>query len=127
MVSDTTKTQTVAVLGASPKEERYSNQAVKLLLEYQHRVIPIHPRADLIHHCPCVRSLRDIETPVDTLTVYVGKPGTAKLEQDILALKPRRIIINPGAENDSLEAHAQEAGIEIVRGCTLVMLKTNQF
>jgi len=46
---------------------------------------------------------------------------------DILACRPRRIIFNPGAENEALERQAGETGIQTVRGCTLVMLKTGQF
>jgi uncharacterized protein len=35
--------QRVAVLGASHKPERYSNQAVRMLKEYGHTVIPVTP------------------------------------------------------------------------------------
>jgi hypothetical protein len=35
--------------------------------------------------------------------------------------------MNPGAENSALAARAEEAGIEVVEGCTLVMLRTGQF
>ena len=35
--------QTVVVLGASPKPERYSNKAIRLLQQHRHRVIPVHP------------------------------------------------------------------------------------
>jgi predicted CoA-binding protein len=35
--------QRVVVLGASDKPERYSHQAVRLLLEYGHQVVPVHP------------------------------------------------------------------------------------
>ena len=35
--------ETVAVLGASPKRERYSNQAIRLLRDYGHTVLPVNP------------------------------------------------------------------------------------
>jgi hypothetical protein len=35
--------------------------------------------------------------------------------------------MNPGAENSALAAEAEQAGIEVVEGCTLVMLRTGQF
>jgi hypothetical protein len=44
-----------------------------------------------------------------------------------MALKPQRIIMNPGAESDALETVAQANDIEVIRGCTLVMLRTQQF
>ena len=49
------------------------------------------------------------------------------LIHDIIRAKPRRIIFNPGAENDALVKAAQGAGIEVVVGCTLVMLGAGTF
>lgn len=50
----------VAVLGASNKTERYSNQAVRLLLEYAHQVIPVHPALNSIENSPVWANLDDI-------------------------------------------------------------------
>ncbi len=118
---------TVAVLGASPKEERYSNKAVKLLLEHGCDVIPVHPLGVGIHGEPTVTSLDEIDRPVDTLSVYLGEKNAAPLQEKILALRPRRIILNPGAENGPLERAAEETGIEVQQACTLVLLRTGQF
>jgi len=119
--------ETVVVLGASPKEERYSNKAVKKLLDHDHKVLPVHPKCAEIHGQKCYAHLDDIAEKVDTLTLYVGKDKSLKLLNNILKMKPRRIIMNPGAENDELEKVAQAQDIEVVRGCTLVMLSTQQF
>ena len=53
--------------------------------------------------------------------------GSTPLIEAIVAAWPRRIIFNPGAENEELAAAAREAGIEVVEGCTLVMLRTGTF
>ena len=45
----------------------------------------------------------------------------------LLGLKPKRIIFNPGTENDSFMERAAARGIEVVEGCTLVMLQTATF
>jgi uncharacterized protein len=118
---------TVAVLGASPKPQRYSHQAVQLLGEYGHRVLPINPLSSTICGYLCYKKIEDIDIPVHTLTLYVGADISTRIQDSILALHPQRIIMNPGAENDTLEGLAQAQGIEVVRGCTLVMLKTGQF
>ncbi len=119
--------QTVVVLGASPKPERYSNQAVRDLVAHGHKVYPVHPTSAQIHAQPCYKSLDAIDVPVDTLTLYVGADRSDQLSESIFKLKPKRIIMNPGTENDALEAQAQALHIEVVRGCTLVMLRTQQF
>lgn len=117
----------VAVLGASPKEDRFSFKAVKLLKEHGHSPIPVHPAGHTVDGTPGLKSLDEIREPVDTLTMYVG-PDISNGELDrILRLKPRRVIFNPGSENEPLAAKLEAAGIEVVRACTLVMLRTEQF
>jgi len=66
------KLQTVVVLGASIKPQRYSYKAVKLLVKHKHRVIPVHPKLLHINDLAVTNSLSEIKTPVDTLTLYVG-------------------------------------------------------
>lgn len=119
--------KTVVVVGASPKEERYSNKAVRMLLDFGHHVLPINPQSNAIYDQACYPNLTAVQQPVDTVTLYVGPARSVALLPEILALKPKRIIMNPGAESDEVEKQAQAAGIEVVRGCTLVMLQTHQF
>lgn len=119
--------QTVAVLGASHKPERYSNQAVRMLKEYGHQVIPVTPGRKDIEGLPVAVSLADIGRPVDTLTVYVGPERSAQLQEEILALKPGRVILNPGTESEGLQQALDRAGIPWQHACTLVLLRTGQF
>ncbi len=117
----------VAVLGASPKPARYSNQAVRLLREHGYPVTPVHPRFDEIEGLPVARSLEAIERPVDTLTLYVGPAGLEPLHDSIVALRPRRVIFNPGSESAALRQRLDAAGIFWQEACTLVLLKTDVF
>lgn len=117
----------VAVLGASPKPARYSNQALRLLKDYGYRVVPVHPKFEQIEGLPVVASLGAIEDEVQTLSLYVGPERTALIEQEILDLGARRVIFNPGTESPELERRLEQRGIEVIRGCTLVMLRTGQF
>lgn len=119
--------QTVAVLGASPKPERYAYKAMQMLGEYGHRAVPVNPAFKEILGAKCYPSIVDVPGKIDTATVYLGKARSDPLIDEIVNLQPRRIIINPGAENENLAAKARERGIEVVEGCTLVMLRTGQF
>jgi len=118
---------TVAVLGASPNEERYSFQAVRMLKEHQHQPIPVHPAAHTVDGVRGVRSLDEIDGPVDTVTCYVNARISDGEFDRIVNLKPHRVIFNPGAENENLAVKLEQEGIEVVRACTLVMLRTGQF
>lgn len=117
----------VAVLGASPKEDRYSYKAIKMLSEHGHNPLPVHPAGHDVLGFKGIKSLDDISEPVDTLTMYVGAAKSDQEIERILRLKPRRVIFNPGSENPGLETKLREAGIEVIEACTLVMLRTEQF
>ena len=127
MSAISTDKRNVAVLGASPKPDRYSNQAMHLLEQYQYRTFPVNPAFQEIEGRICFRSLAEITEPLHTVTLYLGEARSTPLIDQILAAKPERIILNPGAENDELTEAASSAGIEVVEGCTLVMLRTGLF
>lgn len=119
--------QRVVVLGASPKPERYSNRAVRLLVDHGHEVIPVHPSAPTIEGLPAVAGLEHVNGAVDTITVYVSAAKSASLGPTVVGLAPGRVIFNPGAENPELQAVLEREGIVVVNACTLVMLNTGQF
>lgn len=120
-------TETVAVLGASPNPERYSFKAVRMLTQYGHTVLPVNPAQTEIDGIPVVSSLGAITTPVDTLTLYVGPAHLPRLVPDILALRPGRVIFNPGTEVPAIMQQLQAAGIPCEAACTLVLLRSGQF
>lgn len=117
----------VAIVGASDKPHRYSYQALKLLQEHGYSVYPLHVRILQIDGTPVYQRLQDIPVGLDTITLYVNEAVSAGMTDVILQVKPRRIIFNPGAENDKLELRCREVGIQTLRACTLVLLKTGKF
>jgi predicted CoA-binding protein len=119
--------ETVAVLGASPKPDRYAYKAMKMLREHGHRAVPVNPAFEEVLGEICYRSIGDTPEPVQTVTMYLGKQRSDPLIDEIVAAKPRRIIMNPGAENDDLARKAEAAGIEVDYACTLVLLQTGGF
>ena len=117
----------VAVLGASKNPERIAYQAVARLLQKGHTVIPINPKGGEIFGVGVYQSLDAIESPVDTLTMYIAAEHQATEVDAIERLRPRRIIFNPGSENPAIYSRLERAGIAIQEACTLVLLSTNQF
>ena len=119
--------QRVVVVGASPKPERYSNLALRLLVEHGHEVVPINPVVSSIEGIPVVPRLDDLTGHVDTVTLYVSPKISSVLVGPLTALHPDRVIFNPGTENPVLCAALKAQGIHTEEACTLVLLNTNQF
>jgi len=114
----------VVVLGASPKAHRYSNQAVRLLKSMGYAVTPVHPKAREIEDLPVAAQLGEIAAgSVHTLTLYLGAERSRPLIDDIIALRPARVIFNPGSESAELQRRLEQKGIHHIHGCTLVMLR----
>lgn len=114
------------VLGASAKSDRYSNLAVRKLMSHGHAVIAVGRRPGAIDGTSIVTEV-PADSAVDTITLYLNADNQQAWEERLLALRPRRIIFNPGAENTRLARAAQARGIEPMEACTLVMLSTGQY
>jgi predicted CoA-binding protein len=119
--------ETVVVLGASPKPDRYAFRAMEMLREYGHRAIPVNPGFREVLGEKCYPSIGEVPDKIDSVTVYLRKTRSDPLADEIVQAQPRRIIFNPGAENNDLATKARAHGIEVVEGCTLVMLRSGTF
>ena len=119
--------QRVVVLGASDRPDRYAYLAMKQLLQHGHVVVPVNPNVDTVEGLAVLDSLDQIKGPVDTLTLYVAPRISGRLIEQIVMLKPGRVIFNPGTENSELEEALQQHGIAFEHACTLVLLRTGLF
>lgn len=119
--------QHVVVLGASPNRERYSNQAVRLLVSHRYQVTAVNPGHRTIEGQASVAQLSDITQAVDTLSLYRNATQLTGMIDDILALNPQRVIFNPGTESWDLQQALTQAGIPWRESCTLVMLRNGTF
>lgn len=117
----------VSVLGASAKPDRYSYMAVKMLAGQGHVVLPVHPTLGEIDGIRVFKRLADIPLSVHTVTVYLAPERSTPLAGEILAARPRRVIFNPGAENEELARTLRGADIATLEACTLVLIRTGQF
>lgn len=114
------------VLGASPNPQRYSYLAINQLRRRMHPVLGIGKRVGKVGDVEIDISQKN-EEDVDTITLYLSAANQKQYYDYILSLHPKRIIFNPGAENDELYKLAQENGIQPMEACTLVLLSTGQY
>ena len=114
------------VLGASDNPSRYSFLALQRLRGHGHPVVAIGKKLTMVDDVPIEKEKKDWEN-VDTVTLYLNPAHQQQYYDYILSLKPKRIIFNPGAENDELADLATKNGITPVEACTLVLLSTNQY
>jgi len=117
-----------AIIGATPNVHRYAYMAAERLANHGFEFVPVGIKRGKVFE----NEILDIESKPDlgdihTVTMYVGAEHFAGYEDYVIGLNPKRIIFNPGSENRALEDKAIDAGIEVVHGCTLVMLGSGQY
>ncbi len=114
------------VIGASTNPVRYSFLAIKKLLAYHHTVVALGIKAGLIDTLQ-IDTAPMPYTAIDTITLYINPNRQIPYYNYIINLQPKRIIFNPGTENDELAALAKKNNIATVDACTLVLLSTGQY
>lgn len=120
-------TETVAILGASAKPGRYAYEAVLALLENGHDPIPVNPAYQRIEGLRCFPDLPSIPAAIDTITVYVRPTILIQMTEDILKIRPKRVILNPGTESGEVTTILESAGVRVQKACTLILLNTSTF
>lgn len=114
------------VLGASENPARYSNMAILKLVSKGQEVVAIGKRPGKVNTVE-IQTQPVQSDDIDTVTLYLNPDHQKPYYDYIVSLKPRRIIFNPGAENEELERIAAREGFDILEACTLVMLSTGQY
>ena len=114
------------VLGASANPQRYSNLAINRLTGKGHPVVAIGQRAGVVNNVPIITDKPEMGD-IDTVTLYLNPDNQKPYYDYILSLQPKRIIFNPGTENEELEKLAADKGIFTQEACTLVLLSIGQY
>ena len=114
------------VLGATPKPERYAYIATEMLVNFGHTVVLLGVKRGEIGELT-ILSEWPADEDIDTVTLYINPTIQKDFYARILALKPKRIIFNPGTENLELMELASSQKIATLEACTLVLLRTSQY
>jgi uncharacterized protein len=130
VTSKTTK-EIVLVIGAHTDPTKFANRAQKLLESYGHIAIPINPNYKEVLGKRSYSSVsewsKESGLRADTVTLYMRAEHSSKIIDELVALKPRRVIFNPNTENPQLKKALNDAGVETIENCTLVMLEHHIF
>lgn len=117
----------VAILGASDDPLRYAHRAMRALRGHGHTVLPVNPRLTHIDGIAVEKQLGDLAGTIDTVTVYLRPELAEPLADEIVKVRPRRVIFNPGSESHALRARLEAEGIAVQWQCTLVLLREGRY
>lgn len=114
------------VIGASTNPSRYSYLAMQQLIANGHLVIGVGKKEGEVNGVKITAS-KILYKDVDTVTLYLSKKNQQEFYDYIVSLNPKRVLFNPGTENEELENLLTKHHIAFEQACTLVLLSTGQY
>ncbi len=114
------------VIGASENPSRYSQMAIKSLLNHNEPVVAVGLKDGEFAGVKIHGDRPHFEN-VESVTLYVGPQHQSAWFDYIISLKPKRVIFNPGTENGEFFDLCKANNIEVVIACTLVMLSIGNY
>ena len=121
-----TEIKKTLVLGASENPARYSYLAINRLKNNNHPVVAIGKQKGTVAGV-AIETEKIVVEDIDTITLYLSPQHQKEYYDYIISLHPKRIIFNPGTENDELAELAVKNNIKPMEACTLVLLSTGQY
>jgi uncharacterized protein len=110
--------KTIAMVGASEKENRPSYFAFKYLLERGYTMIPVNPGHDghIMLGQRIYARLADIPVPVDMVDIFRASQYALGIVQEVLTLKPRPHVVwmQLSIRDDQAAALAEAEGLKVV-------------
>lgn len=107
--------KTLAVVGASPRENRPSFIVMQTLIEAGFDVIPINPNADgTILGQQVFGSMADVPKPIDMVDVFRQSAALMGVVDEAIAVKAKVIWTQLGVIDHAAAAKAEAAGLKVV-------------
>lgn len=114
------------VIGAHTSPDRYAFKAITRLRKHNFAVIAFGKVKGSVLDVEIENTWNE-NWDVDTVTLYINPLIQESYYDAIIALKPRRVIFNPGTENATFQQLLSKNGIEFENACTLVLLATDSY
>ena len=111
----------IAIIGASAKKEKYGNKCVRAYKQLGWAVYPINPKEAEIEKLKCYKSILELPTKPDRVSIYLSPQVTVSLIPELLEAGIKTLILNPGAESDELVKNLRDNGIVPKLICSIRM------
>lgn len=109
------RSETIAVVGASPDPDRAGNYIPAYLKQRGYRIIPVNPTCDEVLGIKCYDSLDDIPEPVDCVEVFRRPEHTPEIARQAVAIGAKALWLQIGIINDEAKRIAEQAGLLFVQ------------
>jgi predicted CoA-binding protein len=106
--------QTIAVVGFSPRPERPSHYVAKYLQEVGYRVIPVNPTLEEGLGERCYPDLESIPDRIDMVDIFRRSEFVGPVVDSAIAIGAKFVWMQDGVVDEEAAARATAAGLSVV-------------
>ena len=108
--------RTIALIGASDRPDRPSNEVMAVLQRHGYRVLPVNPQitGEHLHGEFVWRDLAQIGEPIDMVDIFRRPQAAGEAVDQAIAAGARAVWLQLGVINHDAAARAEAAGLDVV-------------
>jgi hypothetical protein len=106
--------RTIAVVGASQKPWRDSNNIAHFLMRKGYTVYPVNPKYTEIDGVRCYPDVKSIPEKVDIVDVFRQSSAVPEVVTDAIAAGAKILWLQYGVIHEEAAARAEQAGLKVV-------------
>lgn len=110
------ESESIAIVGLSPKEDRPSNMVGRYLIGKGYKVYPVNPGQKEILGQACYADLSSIPEKIDIIDIFRKSQDVLAVVEDVVRLPhlPRAVWMQQGIVNNEAAELAQRNGIMVI-------------
>lgn len=106
--------RTIAVVGASSREDRPSYEIMRILIGAGFRVIPVTPKEAAVLGREAYPTLADVPEPIDVVDVFRRAEVTPEIAREAVNVGAKVLWLQLGISNEDTAQIAQAGGLTVV-------------
>lgn len=106
--------QTIAVVGLSPKENRPSNMVARYMRDKGYTIVPVNPGQSEILGEVCYPDLASIPFSVDLVNIFRRSDEVLPVVEAAVTKGAKYVWMQQGIKNEDAEKLAIDSGLEVV-------------
>lgn len=103
--------KTWAIVGLGNNPERAAFGVSKLLQDKGHKIVPVYPRAEMVHGEIGYKTLSEIPFPVDVVDCFVNSKLVGKVVDEAIEIGAKAVWLQLDVIDHEAIARAESAGL----------------